>query len=175
MDLLFLPDSRKNPGMTVMLLTFQRMNRFRSSDLSSPGKQNRSIALKDSKGRDIVLSAYPEKVISLGPNLTETVYALDRGDLLIGRTDFCNFPPAALSVPSVGTLMEPNIETIINLEPDLVLASTHVSEDTVLTLEKMGIPVALLYGPEDFSGLGDVLRGLWCAAECRKQGRGSDG
>ncbi len=130
-----------------------------TTDLSSSGKPSGSIVLKDSKGREIILSAYPEKVVSLGPNLTETVYALNRGDLLIGRTDFCNFPPAALSVPSVGTLMEPNIETIINMEPDLVLASTHVSEETVQTLEKMGIPVALLYGPEDFSGLGDVILG----------------
>jgi len=127
----------------------------------SPGAVSAAseITVTDSRGAEIRLSAYPRKVISLGPNLTETVFALRRENLLIGRTDFCDYPETALEIPSVGTLMEPSLETIIGLEPDLVLASTHVSEETLDSLEKAAVPVALLYGPEDFSGLEEVVTG----------------
>lgn len=118
-----------------------------------------SITVMDSRGEEIVLSDYPERVISLGPNITETVYALHKEDLLIGRTDFCDYPDQVLSVESVGSLQEPNIETIVDLNPDLILASTHVSDDAIKALSGFGIPVAMLYGAEDFSGLKDVISG----------------
>ena len=145
-----------SPAGVSSAASVSRNNRKGASPAENPSDL---IILKDSRGQEVILSSYPEKIISLGPNLTETVYALNRGELLIGRTDYCNYPEAALSVQSVGTLMEPNIETIINLEPDLVLASTHVSEESVKTIMDMGIPVSLLYGPKDFSGLNDVIRG----------------
>lgn len=63
-----------------------------------------------------------QRVISLAPNLTETCWALGAGDLLVGVTDHCTFPEAVRQVPKVGGYLTPNLETIISLEPDLILA-----------------------------------------------------
>ena len=106
----------------------------------SENKDSAGIDLSDSKGRQVSLYAYPEKVISLGPNITETVFALGKEDLLIGRTDWCNYPEEALDIPSIGTLQEPNLEIIISMQPDLVIGSTHISQETVSSLENLGIP-----------------------------------
>jgi len=132
---------------------------------SSPDK----ISLTDSRGQEILLTDYPKRVISLGPNLTETIFALGKGGLLVGRTDYGDYPAQVKSIPTVGSLQEPNIETIINLEPDLALASTHVSEETIQTLEEAGIKVALLYGPNNFSGLSDVINGCGTLLDARQE------
>ena len=141
----------------ALFITIPLSGAFASGMSDSP--RAGGISLSDSKGRNVTLQAYPEKVISLGPNITETIFALGKGSLLVGRTDWCDYPAEAGKIPSIGTLQEPNIEVLISMEPDLVIASTHVSEETVKAMEQVGVPIALLYGEEDFSGLADVIGG----------------
>ncbi|MDC7219398.1 MAG: ABC transporter substrate-binding protein [Spirochaetales bacterium] len=139
-------------------------------EVSSDNSSDTSLIWTDSRGKEIHLEEAPQKVISLAPNLTETLFALNRGDLLIGRTDYCDYPARAVDISSVGTLQEPNIELIIEREPDLVLASTHVPKETVTTLEQLSIPVAYINGPEDFSGLYEVISGCAALTEAREEG-----
>jgi len=61
------------------------------------------------------------RVVSLAPNITEMIYTLGAQDMLVGRTNACDHPASANSVPSVGAFGEPSIEKIAQLEPDLVL------------------------------------------------------
>lgn len=63
----------------------------------------------------------PTRIISLAPNLTESIFALGLGDLLIGVTPYCRFPPEAQEIPKVGALVNVNYERIQMLQPDLVV------------------------------------------------------
>ena len=66
-------------------------------------------------------AATPQRVISLAPNITETVFALGAGDRLVGVGDFCNYPQAVESIQRCGGTFDPNFEIISSLEPDLIL------------------------------------------------------
>jgi iron complex transport system substrate-binding protein len=83
------------------------------------------------------------RIVSLAPNLTETVFALGAGDRLVGVTDFCDFPAEAASRTRVGGPMNPSLEQIVALKPDLVLAQANSGNrrETVEALERLGLPV----------------------------------
>lgn len=63
----------------------------------------------------------PQRIISLSPSITETLFALDLGKHVIAVTDYCDFPPEVNKLPKVGGFINPNLETIIALQPDLVI------------------------------------------------------
>lgn len=120
-------------------------------------EQSYPLELEDSVGRTVEIAKEPQTVVSLGPNMTELIYALGAGDRLVGRTDYCDYPAEVAEVQSIGSLMEPNLELIAELAPDLVLASTHVSDEVVTKLEELDIPVLMLYDSEHLDGLGDLI------------------
>lgn len=84
----------------------------------------------DEAGRKVALPEKIERVISLAPNLTEIVYAIGAGDRLVGNTTFCNYPPEAKNVAKVGDTLQPSIERILALRPQLVLVSTASQLET---------------------------------------------
>jgi iron complex transport system substrate-binding protein len=80
------------------------------------------------------------RIVSLAPSLTETLFALGAGNLLVGDTDYCDYPPEALSKPKVGGAINPSIEQTVALRPDLVLATKSLNRrETVAALERLGI------------------------------------
>lgn len=104
--------------------------------------QNASRNVTDEVGRAIVVPAQVKRVVSLAPNLTETVYALGLEDLLVGDTDLCAVPEAAKSKPHVGDPQNPSVEAIVALHPDLVLATTSINRvETADALKRLGIAV----------------------------------
>lgn len=115
------------------------------------------IRVTDSEGNELEFTEAPKKVISLGPNMTELIFTLNLSDTLVGRTIYCNYPEEVLEIKEVGTLMEPNFELIAELEPDLVLASTHVSEATMEKLRELDIPVLMLYEEEELEGMVKII------------------
>ena len=110
------------------------------------------LTLIDSMGREITLESEPKRVISVGPNITETIYAIGAEDKLIARTDYCDYPEDVLNKDSIGSLREPNIEKILELNPDLIIASTHFDPEVLKKLEGLNLKVAVLYGEESFEG-----------------------
>ena len=78
----------------------------------------------DDLNRTVTVPKRITRIVSLAPNLTESVFAVGAGDRLVGVTTFCNYPEQARSIAKVGDTMTPNIETIIALKPDVVLVST---------------------------------------------------
>ena len=110
-----------------------------------------------------VATETPETIVSLGPNVTEIIYALGAGDSLIGRTDYCNYPEEALSVQSVGTLYEPNLELIISLNPDIVIASSIVDPAFMESLEKAGIKTLQIVKEESLEGTFELINEIGCA------------
>ena len=84
--------------------------------------------------------AAPQRIVSLAPSLTETLFALGLGDRVVGVTRFCAYPPEVLELPRVGGHLDPNFEAIVSLEPDLVVAIPS-SRESGLRLESLGISV----------------------------------
>ena len=111
--------------------------------LVSDGAQASSTrVVTDDVGRRVVIPAQVNRIVTLAPNLTETVYALGLGDKLAGDTDLCDTPPAAKEKPHVGNPQDPSLEAIVALRPDLVLATTSINvADTADALARLGIAV----------------------------------
>ena len=86
-----------------------------------------------------VLEHPPERIISLAPNITETIYALDLGDKLVGATTYCTYPEAARAVPRIGGFGQFNYEAIVAARPDLVILHKEYETDKAL-LQGLGIP-----------------------------------
>jgi iron complex transport system substrate-binding protein len=104
-----------------------------------------SFTTTDFLGRAITINnTHPQKIISLAPSNTEILFALGLGDRIIGVTDYCNYPPEAKTKPSVGAYDNPNIEEIVAMEPDLVLATDAQSESIYQQLENRGMTVVAI-------------------------------
>jgi iron complex transport system substrate-binding protein len=102
-----------------------------------PGK-----TVTDETGRRVVVPPEVRRIVTLSPDLTETVYALGLGDRLVGDTDVCDTPPAAKLKPHVGNAISPNLEEVVALHPDLVMATTSINRsETVDSLKRLGITV----------------------------------
>ena len=97
----------------------------------------------DDTGRKVFLANPPQRIISLAPSITEILYALGAGDSVVGVTEFCDYPPETSSKPRVGA-SRPNLEAIIGLKPDLVLAMQVVRTDVFGTLEQLKIPLFIM-------------------------------
>lgn len=72
-----------------------------------------------------ILFAQPQRIVSTAPSLTELLYALGLGDRVVGVTRFCRYPPEAMKKPKIGDFVNPNLEAIAALKPDLVVIQTN--------------------------------------------------
>jgi len=98
----------------------------------------------DQTGRRVNLPDHPRRLVSIAPSITETLFALGLGNRLVGDTDYCDYPPQAKSLPHVGAMLNPSLEKIVALKPDLVLGTDEANRrETADQLERLGIP---LYG-----------------------------
>jgi iron complex transport system substrate-binding protein len=104
----------------------------------SPAK----MEVTDDLGRTIEVPQPVRRIVSLAPNLTETVFALDAGNRVVGDTDVDDFPAGAKAIPHVGDVLAPSLEEIVTLHPDLVLATNDLNRrETVEALARMGFAV----------------------------------
>jgi iron complex transport system substrate-binding protein len=85
-----------------------------------------------------------KKIVSFSPSITEIIYALGAGDMLVGRTDYCDYPEEALQVESIGDFYTPNIEKVVSLDPDVVIASALWTDDIEAKFTEAGIEVLVL-------------------------------
>ena len=109
--------------------------------------------LTDEMGRKVVVPDHPHRVICLMPTVTDTVFALGAGDDVVGISDYTKYPAAALTKPSVGDLINPSIETILSLHPDLVIGTQPKGPMEVTDqLERAGIPIFLV-SPHGIAGI----------------------
>jgi iron complex transport system substrate-binding protein len=98
----------------------------------------------DGLGRSVKIDKTPQRIISLAPSNTEILFSLGLGDKIVGVTEYCDYPQAAEAKPKVGGFSTVDIEKVISLEPDLVLA-THIHGKSVIpALEELGLTVVAL-------------------------------
>ncbi|MBF0594956.1 MAG: ABC transporter substrate-binding protein [Candidatus Omnitrophica bacterium] len=108
----------------------------------------------------IVLAAEKpaERIISLGPVITEELYLLSSGDKLVGCTTWCKRPEAAAHKVKIGNVQEINLEAIVALKPDVVLATVLTDPRSVMKLRRLGIRVVEIPNAKDFEGLCQVFQ-----------------
>jgi iron complex transport system substrate-binding protein len=103
------------------------------------------LALAGDSGDTVLLAAPAQRIASLQPTTTELLFAIGAGDLVVGRTTWCDAPAAALEVPSLGDGLNPNLEAIAAARPDLVLLYPSALNDAAAArLGELGIPTLRL-------------------------------
>lgn len=96
----------------------------------------------DHAGRRVEVPERPQRIVSLAPGLTETLFSLGLGERVAGVTDYCDFPAEARAKPKVGGMINPSVETIVGLKPDLVLLTREGNRwETLEALERLKINV----------------------------------
>ena len=134
-----------------------------ATNTPAPEPTEEPIMIVDGLGREVTLLAKAEKVISLAPSNTEILFAIGAGDQVIGRDEFSDYPEQASALPSVGGgFGDYNLEAIVDLEPDLVLAAEINTQEQVKALSDLGLTVFLLANP---TSLDEMYANLLTVAE----------
>ena len=111
----------------------------------------------DEVGRRVVFPFPPQRIISLAPNITEILFNLGLDEQIVGVSIHCNFPEKARTKVQVGSYLSPDLEKIISLKPDLIIATgAGNTRDTVERLQKLGLPTYVIF-PKNFD---DILRSI---------------
>lgn len=111
------------------------------------------VTVVDDIQRTVSLRIPAARVVSLAPSITESLFAIGAGDRVVGVTDYCDYPPAARRKPRVGGMINPNMEAVVALKPDLIVLSMEGNiRDDFRRLTGLGFPV-LVTNPRTFEGI----------------------
>ena len=114
----------------------------------------------DELGRAVTIPDHPHRLVCLMPSVVDDVYALGAASDVIAVPDYTKYPSEAKTKPSIGLPVNPSIETVVSLHPDLVLASGDLnSMATVDQLQKLGIPVFTV-NPHGIAGIYKSIESL---------------
>ena len=117
------------------------------------------LNVNDSHGKQVTIHKPLKRFISFSPAFTEILFAIDADSTLVGRDDFSDFPPSALSIPIVGDAFSVNLETIVELEPNLVYLSFDSYKHDI---ENLDIPVLFI---EPSKSISEVLQNIELAGD----------
>ena len=116
--------------------------------------------LNDEMGRKVKVPYPAKRIISLAPSITEILFALGLNEEIAAVTKFCDYPEAALSKPKIGGFVNPDIEKIVSLKPDLIIGIRDGNRmDTVDRLNDFGFPVYLI-DPKGFDGVMRTIKNI---------------
>ncbi len=129
------------------------------------------VTYTDGIGRQVEIPRHPLRIISLAPNITETLYLLGAQDRLIGNTTQCSWPEEAKNKPKIGDLINPNYEVILAAKPDLIIASTAGNDQSaVMKLAGYGLPVYVA-APRSVARIFQSVEEIGRITDCADQGR----
>ena len=130
--------------------------------LLSPPRAH-ALEVVDDTGRTLTLTKPAQRILTLAPHLTELLYAIDAGELIVATVEFSDYPLPAKNIPRIGNFDRLNIEAILAYQPDLILAWQSGNNPWQLeTLEKLGLrvyrsePGTLAALPETLEKLGSL-------------------
>lgn len=117
-----------------------------------------SLTITDQLGRTVTLeTTNPQRIVSLAPANTEILFALGLGERIVGVTDYSDYPPEAALIPNIGRYDTPNIEQILAVNPDLILADSIHKAEIIPQLESHGLTVVTL-APANFDQIFASIR-----------------
>jgi iron complex transport system substrate-binding protein len=116
------------------------------------------LTLTDDEGTAVQLAAEPRRIVSLTPATTEILFALGAGSRVIATTDFDDYPPAAVALPDVASYTAVDVEKIVGMEADLVIAGGNFFNppEAISKLRALGIPVLVVYAPNIAGVIKDI-------------------
>jgi iron complex transport system substrate-binding protein len=133
---------------------------LRTVEVGAVAASGRERLLTDETGRAVKVPLIPRRIVSLAPNVTEILFFLGLDTEIAGVTDFCDYPEAALKKPRVGGYINPNLEKIILLKPDLIFWIKEGSRREALQgLAELGYPVYVT-DPKGFDGVTKTIRNI---------------
>ncbi len=122
---------------------------------------SQALTVVDQTGHTVTMPAAPRRIVSLVPGVTEILFAIGAQDAIVGVTDFCDYPPDARRKARVGDMLAPNLETLVSLKPDLVVATRSGNrEETFDQLKRLGLLVYLVDEPPSIAGVLRLVGGL---------------
>ena len=129
------------------------------------------VCAVDDADREVCLAAPAERIVALSPGATELLFAAGAGQRVVAVVDHSDYPPAASELPSVGSHERLDLERLVTLQPDLVIAwATGNPADQVARLERLGLPVFQIE-PRDVEGIATALERLARLAGSAEEGR----
>jgi iron complex transport system substrate-binding protein len=138
---------------TILFTTLLIIASILGACTPAPAAKSGQISLVDGLDKTIHLESPAQKIVSLSPPITEMLFAVGGGDQLVARDSFSNYPEAALSLTDIGGgFAEYDLETIVSLTPDLVIAGAINTPELVQSLEDLGLQVFYLANPTDLEG-----------------------
>ena len=117
------------------------------------------LTITDDEGTSVEIPAEPQQIVSLTPAATETLFALGLGDRVVGKVeDFSVYPPEAASVPDVAKFGSVDVEKIVGLGTDLVIAggSNFNPPEAIEKLRSLGVPTVVIFAPDLETALADI-------------------
>lgn len=117
------------------------------------------VTLTDDEGTKVALASEPTKIVSLTPATTEILFALGVGDRVVGKVeDFTSYPPEVTAIPDVAQFGKVDVEKIVALGADLVIAggNSFNPPDKIAQLRTLGVPVIVVYAPDVAGVLKDI-------------------
>ncbi len=109
--------------------------------------KNRRILANMQDG--IINQSYePSTVISMAPSVSEIIFVLGAGEKLVGRTQFCDYPSDVADIQNIGSMFTPDIEQMVNIYPDIIIAQTHFKEEVLDKLNEAGIKTSANATPQ---------------------------
>ena len=100
---------------------------------------------------------HPQRIVSLAPSVTETLFALGFGNRVVGVTTYCDYPVEALKLPKIGGFMSPSIEVIVAKRPDLVIGVSSATDPVkAKEMERLGLKVTLI----SLASVSDILSSI---------------
>ena len=108
------------------------------------------LTVTDDLDREVYIDDVPQRIVSHVPSITETIFALGLAEKVVGVSDYCDYPKEAGVKPSIGDYFNPSIESIVELDPDLVLTDGH--SESIKQLDSLGITYMVI-DPKDIDGI----------------------
>ena len=160
-----MPHPARRPGVAVLLLTLATFLGACMTAGSSPTTAPSAsaavatasptpapmfpVTVTDDEGTSVAIGAEPEKIVSLTPAATETLFAVGAGDRVVATDDGSDYPDEAVSLPDVATFASVDVEKVVALEPDLVVAGGlgFTPADAIERLRDLEVPVVVVYAP----------------------------
>ena len=124
------------------------------------GQATAEISVRDDAGLTVTLARPAERVVSMAPHVTELLFAAGGGDRVVGAVNYSDYPEQAKRIPRIGSNRDVDIERVMSLQPDLIVAWMHgSSERQIEMVRKLGIPV-FQSDPQTLEGISESVQRL---------------
>ncbi len=117
-----------------------------------PTPEDTSYVVTDSQGNEVAFEETPKTIVSLAPSITEIIFAIECESKLVARTDWCNYPEAVMDYVSIGNIDQPDVEKIIELQPEVVILTEMTKQELALQIKDAGIPIVVVDEEDSFNG-----------------------